>query len=343
MRLGPHYRIDSNINNKEAFVQKIIHSSLLTVVFAVVLYGGFTLYSGGSSVLESAMTLGVTPWAIILLLSFGNYLIRYWRWYLYISHQNPLSMSHVQHLAIYIAGFSLTMTPGKAGEAMRSLYLKDQGVSHQRSLGALFVERVMDLLAVLLLAALGLSFLTGAQAQLAAFVTLSLIVICLVVVKIPKQAIMASRFIQALPNKLRQTLLFVESMLEHANDLLSIRFIIIGLVLGVIAWGLEGYGLFVVMQNFQLDQTSLFLAVAIYAAAVLIGAVSFLPGGLGGAEAAMFFMLMKVGFPAPEATAITFICRLATLWFAVALGLLMMLLLKHLGLTPRFSNEVEAS
>jgi uncharacterized protein (TIRG00374 family) len=74
--------------------------------------------------------------------------------------------------------------------------------------------------------------------------------------------------------------------------------------------------------------------VAIYAAAVLLGAISFLPGGLGGTEAAMIFMLVKVGFDVTSATAITFICRVATLWFAVALGLLTMLILPKLGIYP---------
>jgi uncharacterized protein (TIRG00374 family) len=52
----------------------------------------------------------------------------------------------------------------------------------------------------------------------------------------------------------------------------------------------------------------------------LAGALSFLPGGLGGAEAVMGVMLVAFGADGAAAVAITLLCRIATLWFAVALG-----------------------
>lgn len=318
-------------------MNKAVHSSLLTIVIAIVVYAVVAVYSGGSDVLAAISSLTWQLWAILLLLSLLNYLLRYWRWHLYISHQNPHSISHLQHLSIYIAGFALTMTPGKAGEAMRSLYLKQHGIAHQRSIGALFVERIMDLLTILLMAGLGVSFLSGGQSFWAVIITVTIISGAIAVVKIPKKKIINSDFVQRLPDKIRHIIVFVESMLDNANDLLSMRFICIGLFLGLIAWGLEGYGLYLTMDAFailpdiQADNT-IPLALAIYGMAILLGAISFLPGGLGGTEAAMIFMLVKAGFDHASAVAITFICRIATLWFAMALGVCMMFLLSLLGI-----------
>ena len=61
-------------------------------------------------------------------------------------------------------------------------------------------------------------------------------------------------------------------------------------------------------------------AVFIYAFAMLVGGLSFLPGGLGSSEAVMIALLALNGFPESAAVSATLICRLATLWFAVALG-----------------------
>lgn len=315
-------------------MNKVVHSSLLIVVLAIVAYGAVALFSGGQEVWNAIRSLDIATWAIILLLSLGNYVLRYWRWYLYVSHKNPLKMTHMQHLAIYIAGFSLTMTPGKAGEAMRSLYLKEQGVPHQRSIGALFVERIMDLLTILLLAGLGASFLNGEQSQIAAFITVALIGTCIGIVKMPKKQIINSAVVKRLPVKIYKLVLFVESMLASANDLLSVRFLAIGLGIGLMAWLMEGYGLYLVMQEFALDQTPPSLAIAIYGMAILLGAISFMPGGLGGAEATMIFLLVKAGFDHPSAVAITFICRLATLWFAMVIGVITLFLLPLMGLKP---------
>jgi uncharacterized protein (TIRG00374 family) len=47
-----------------------------------------------------------------------------------------------------------------------------------------------------------------------------------------------------------------------------------------------------------------------------------MPGGLGGAEATMITLLLLHGMAMPEAVAATVFIRLATLWFAVFLGLI---------------------
>ncbi|MCK5881891.1 MAG: flippase-like domain-containing protein [Sinobacterium sp.] len=324
-------------------MNKLLHSSLVTIVFAVALYFGFTLYSGGEAVLQALSALPALTWLIILGLSLLNYLIRYWRWHLYIgsTHQSCLAkLSHARHLAIYIAGFALTMTPGKAGEAMRSLYLKQYGVAHQSTLAALFVERIMDLLAVLILALYGLSLLDDGQAQLATIVTASLVVGCIVAVKLPFEKILQWELAQRLPEKVIKLMHFAAGLLNNANRLLSVKFFIIGMGLGIVAWGLEGYGLHLVMQNYMPESIEISTSVAVYSIAVLLGAIAFLPGGIGGTEAAMMFMLVKLGFDTPSAAAITLICRIATLWFAIALGLIFMFLLSLAGMKPVLQEEL---
>lgn len=318
-------------------MNKAVHSSLLTIVIAISVYAVVAVFSGGDEVWAALNSISWQLWAVLLALSLLNYVLRYYRWHLYIAHNNPSSISHWQHLSIYIAGFALTMTPGKAGEAMRSLYLKQHGISHQRSIGALFVERIMDLLTILMMAALGVTFLSGGQSLIAGLITLGIVFIAIVVVKIPKEKIIASRLVQSLPEKLRHVIVFIESMLNNANDLLSLRFIALGLAIGLLAWGFEGYGLYLTMEAFieQMPITetnTVSIAMAIYGMAILLGAISFLPGGLGGTEAAMMFMLVKMGFDHASAVAITFICRLVTLWFAMALGVIMMFILSLLGM-----------
>ena len=67
---------------------------------------------------------------------------------------------------------------------------------------------------------------------------------------------------------------------------------------------------------------SLEFAVFIYALSMLVGGLSFLPGGLGSAEAVMIALLILKGMAMPTAVAATVFIRLATLWFAVLIGLL---------------------
>jgi uncharacterized protein (TIRG00374 family) len=95
-----------------------------------------------------------------------------------------------------------------------------------------------------------------------------------------------------------------------------------------VSWGAEGCGLYVITQSLDLP-VSLPHAVGIYALAMLGGAASLVPGGLGGAEAVMAGLLAASGAGLPEAVAATLICRAATLWFAILLGMIAMALVRR--------------
>jgi uncharacterized protein (TIRG00374 family) len=61
--------------------------------------------------------------------------------------------------------------------------------------------------------------------------------------------------------------------------------------------------------------------VFVYALSMLAGALSFMPGGLGGAEGVMVALLLWQGMGNADAVATTILIRLTTLWFAVCIGL----------------------
>ena len=74
----------------------------------------------------------------------------------------PVSYTHLdvyKRQLYYLSGFAFTVSPAKAGEAVRSLYLRSYGVTYSQSIAALFVERLQDLLAMVLLASLIMSCL----------------------------------------------------------------------------------------------------------------------------------------------------------------------------------------
>ncbi|MFV2038068.1 MAG: lysylphosphatidylglycerol synthase domain-containing protein, partial [Paracoccaceae bacterium] len=63
-------------------------------------------------------------------------------------------------------------------------------------------------------------------------------------------------------------------------------------------------------------------AAAIFIFATLAGGLTGAPGGIGGAEAAMVGLLILEEVAPEISLAATAIIRLTTLWFAIALGLL---------------------
>ena len=65
-----------------------------------------------------------------------------------------------------------------------------------------------------------------------------------------------------------------------------------------------------------------FMALAIFTFSTLAGGLTGAPGGVGGAEAAMVALLALEGIPLEVSVPATAIIRITTLWFAIAIGLL---------------------
>ncbi len=299
--------------------RRVVHSTILVVALAVAGYAVAATLTGTGEVLEAVSRLSPTLWALVLGLSLLNYALRFlrWQWYLrLLGHPVPATPS----LLIYLGGFALTATPGKAGEAVRSVYLKEAGVPHAKSLACLFVERLLDTLAMVVIAV----FLAAGQAGyrwLAVITGGAVLTIVLVLGQRGLQTTVGSWLGGLAWPPAREIAARLQSLIAAAGVLLQTPRLLAGGAVGVVAWGAEGLGLFVIMTGLGLP-ISAPDAAGVYAVSVLVGALSFLPGGLGGTEAVMALLLMAAGADPAVAVAGTVICRLATLWFAVAVGLL---------------------
>lgn len=288
----------------------------LSLLIGIALYALSIALGDVAAVGAAISTLGWSGWALVLGLSLGNYLLRFVRWRIYIrrlGHRLRLG----EHLLIYLGGFAFTTTPGKAGEAVRSLYLKRRGIGYTDSLSALFVERLIDIAAMVLLASLAVLSFEQAMIPVALFAAVILIVLPLL------RSAWLIEFLGKLSNRhrgrLRAALEHIRGLLRQSTRLLQARPLYAGFSIALLAWALEAYGLHLILWFMGAD-VGVGPAMGIYAIAVLVGALSFLPGGLGSTEAAMGLLLSLAGADLAVAVSATLVCRIATLWFAVFIG-----------------------
>jgi uncharacterized protein (TIRG00374 family) len=112
---------------------------------------------------------------------------------------------------------------------------------------------------------------------------------------------------------------------------LMVRFkeLIITIIFSIFAWFFECLGLYFVINSFGIDNlihVDIFVSTFIYGFATIAGAVTMLPGGLGATDASIAFMLVSLKNVANSvAIAATLIIRIATLWFAVVVGIVAIL------------------
>jgi uncharacterized protein (TIRG00374 family) len=290
-------------------------AAVISALLSVVAYLVFALWGGWQSVVHAIKEVGAGGVAIMLLLSFINYIFRFQRWTIYLERLGH-TIPSVPNFIIYLSGFAFTATPGKAGEAMRGIALKKWGVPYTHGFAAFVSERISDLLAVILLAAIGVTVYPGANAVFYLSITITVLLYILV-----SKSTVHAFIIRVNPfgGFLKKAIEGLAGILRDANRLNTLGVFLISVCLGVLGWGAEGVAFYFMLQWMGMDTTLLF-ALFVYSLSMLAGALSFLPGGLGGAEAVMLGLLLWHGMPNPDAVAATVLIRIVTLWFAVIIG-----------------------
>ena len=262
-------------------------------------------------------------WPLIslgLMLVLMGYVIRYGRWRLlpHVLKQHPPIATDAR---IWMGSYAFTATPGKSGEAVRSLLLKQEcGVPATPTLMALVVERLTDGTAVLLLLVLNLPLLLRVQAPLLLPIGIGVAVLigaALLLMSPWAKSVIKSSAKRFLPRKLTSA---SGGGLAALKQLLQPLLLLQATLIGAIAWSLEGVSLWMLLQGMGVDNVSVGGATIAHTAAGLLGALTLLPGGLGTTEAGTVGLLALQGVGVAAATPATLLIRLMTLWFATALG-----------------------
>ena len=127
---------------------------LTAVVFAgLVGYGDFREIGGQLSRFPETHLVAALGLAAI------NYGLRFLRWYYYL-RVLKITVPLGTNILVFLSGLAMSITPGKAGELVKCYLLRDRtGVTVAASAPVVVMERVTDVVSVVLLALLGLALL----------------------------------------------------------------------------------------------------------------------------------------------------------------------------------------
>lgn len=302
----------------------------MVVIAGAAVFAGFSIYADVSELGDRLRGFSWWAFAVALGLTCVNYAIRLVRWQLYLAVcevRVPRGLS----VLTFFSGFALAVTPGKLGELIKSYLLREScGVPMTRTAPIVIAERVADLVALLVLAVCGVALYGVARGMVVAGA--AVIAAGLLVISWPRlaraviRALSLPRFMRGVAGKLHQ-------MYEGLASLLRPRPLAWSTGLAVLAWLAECVGFAVIIAGFPGTDVPVGLATLIYAATTVAGALSFLPGGLLVTEAGMTVLLVQSSRGMDEATAVaaTILTRLATLWFAVVIGLIALAVLRRIA------------
>lgn len=297
---------------------RIIRSVLIFSFVGIALYGVCAIASDYRSIIAALARFPLDSLAMVLFLVAFGWILRGFRFHYYLRKSGQY-VPLVYSVSAFLAGFALTGTPGKIGEAMKGVFLKrDYNVRVTKVVGILVVERLMDLFGVLLLGSLSLLLFKG---WIGLFLVCAVLVIaagmflCMEVIYRPVLSWLAGFRLLAWPANR------VLSALLSGKELMTVKIFMVGLVLSTLAWAMESVSLYVIMKGLGLGAT-LLEANFTYCFSTLVGALSMAPGGIGGTEAGMIGLMTYMGISYADGLPAVLLIRICTLWLAIFTGLI---------------------
>ena len=308
--------VEAQLPAGKAMRRKLFIGLLLGVLVVV----GMGLYADGRALLASLTTFNWVLMAPVLGLTLINWLLRFikWQYYLHLlGHRVPWRPSG----QVFLAGFSMAVTPGKFGELLKAVLLRDRvGTPATDTASVVIGERATDFIALVLLAAFGV--LTTQHGTVVLAIGAAGSAIFLAVASSERLALWLISILHKLPGGSRIAPK-VEALYRSIAKLVRPVPLFWTTALSVTAWACECLGFYLVLKGVG-GSPDLATATFVYAFATIFGAVTLLPGGLGATEGSLIgltFGVFALAGTREAATAAALIIRFATLWFAVIVGL----------------------
>ena len=305
------------------------HKALLSLLFGLIVLTLLALVGDAPKVLDSLrrFPLGYLP--AILALTLWNYALRFAKWHLYLRRLR-IPASFADGLGIFLCGLSMAMTPGKAGELLKSVLLRRRvGTPMAVSAPVVLAERLTDGLAMLILAATGVLLYRTALAPMLGLLVAFLAIVA--AVQLPAVRERALPWVLGHPRLNRQAEA-IGRLYASARVLLSPALLLSAVAIGIVSWSGECVAFYLVLLGlgFHAGWTLLIQAAFVLAVSTLIGSATLLPGGLGTAESTSAVLLVAVAHASrADAVAATLLIRLCTLWFGVGVGVVSLLLYRQ--------------
>jgi len=300
---------------------------------------GLSVYANFDDLLVAFSQYNWLMFPLILFLSLCNYFARYLKWEYYLKVLN-IQIDKKNSFLIFLSSFIMSVTPGKIGEVFKSYLLKENnGTPISKSAPIVIAERITDFISLVMLSLIG-ALIYGYGTQL--IIGIGIFFIFLVIIISSKRI---SYRIIGFFEKFKFFTRFshrIHTAYDSIYKMVQIKELIITVFLSIFAWFFECLGFYMVLKGFgieNLNNVSIFVATFIYGFATIAGAVTMLPGGLGATDASITGLLVLLQIPKNVSVASTLIIRTATLWFAVFVGIIAVLLYQKY--THKKVSEIE--
>ncbi len=289
-------------------------------------YVGYALWSDLPGTGRELTSFQWSWFAAAIGLTLINYGLRFAKWHWLLArlgiHPHPWP-----NLWIFMTGLAMAISPGRAGEVVKPYLLRLlTGASMTQSIPVLITERATDGMAVVTLAAIGVSTYQSESVPLV-IGTIGTILLSLAIIS-SKTLVLGGLSQLAKVPRASSIAEKLTSSYVALRECVSPGALIVTYLVSLAAWWAECVGYWLIWKGLRVE-ASLDASTFLYAFATFFGAPS--PGGLGMADGALgegAQLLLHVD--SAKAFTAAVLIRIATLWLGVIIGGITLLFIEPL-------------
>ena len=296
---------------------KLDNRLILVLVAAIGIYAIFLFISDFNIISEKISNFKINYLPLILFLVTASWIPVFIKWH-FLLKNCEIDIPLTRSITVFLSGLAFDITPGKLGALMKSQILKTGfNIPRTKTVPIIVAEKLYDLIGAILASIIGIIIL-GMDFYLIIIAILALAVIFFFMFYRPASEIFFKRV-----TKTKFFSKYVENISEFDKTVqksTNVKVATICILLAVSYWFIISIAVYYTLIAFDINMLDYFKVLAIYVTSSLLGAISFIPGGIGITEGTLTGLLTLEGIEISTALILSVVIRVLTLWYLVCIG-----------------------
>ena len=287
------------------------------LVAAIGIYAIFLFISDYNVITEKISNFKINYLPLILLLVSASWVPLIIKWH-FLLKNSEINIPLTKSIAVFFSGAAFEITPGQIGTLIKSQLLKtSSNISRTKTVPIVIVEKIYDLIGAILASVIGIIIL-GMEFYLIIIAISSLAIIFFFMYHKPASELFFDRI-----SKLKFFSKYVENISEF-NEVIkkstNVKVATICILLALTYWFMVSAAAYYTLIAFDVNILDYLKVLAIYTTSSLLGAISFIPGGIGITEGSIAGLFTLNGIDVSTALILSVMIRVLTLWYTVGVG-----------------------
>ena len=287
------------------------------VIASVGLYGVFLFFSDFNIISKQISNFKYEFLPLILLLVSISWTPLLVRWQILLK-KNDINIPIKKSFLLFLCGMSMSITPGHVGELIKSQLMKTiYNIPRTKTAPIIFVEKFYDLTGAIIASIIGIIILGMDTSLILISVSILIVIIFLIyyrpIFEFILKRVTKTKFFSKYSENISDSYEIVRN--STTPQISSISF-----GLSVLYWIIISVAVHFILLSFGIESISILKTISIYSSSVIIGAISFIPGGLGITEGSLIGLFSLEGIDISLALILSVMIRILTMWYSVSIG-----------------------